>query len=327
MGLWSVIVAEATTNLVTNPSFELGTTGWTAGAGTLARSTDDPVSGLYNGKYTPSAAVNDGVYVQACSATAGVTYTFSFYFKGESGVTYRAALTNAGFTNVSTYTEFTGDGEWHRYAVTYTAPATETLLAYITKNDDADTEPFYLDAAQCEAKAYATTYCDGSIDAPVGFDSSGCVWNGLAHGSTSTRSATSRAGGRERDLTDVYGLHVTQNPGVGASPVENFRTAYALINGSQREHSRVAERVFTIVGVLKGSSLTDFHAKRDALVQALMPNEDDEPVLLRYTGTGVTEEISADYEGGLEGGNLNGHSEQVAVRFAAAQPNFRQVIV
>ena len=41
---------------------------------------------------------------------------------------------------------------------------------------------FYIDGAQCEAKAYPTPYCDGSLG-------TGHAWTGTAHASTSTRTA------------------------------------------------------------------------------------------------------------------------------------------
>ncbi len=54
--VWMVVVPVARTNEITNPSLETATTGYTAGAGSLARSTAQQYYGVYSAAYTPSAA-------------------------------------------------------------------------------------------------------------------------------------------------------------------------------------------------------------------------------------------------------------------------------
>ena len=49
MGNWKLVVPEGTTNLVDNPSFETGTTGWSAsGSNTIAQSADEQKFGVYS---------------------------------------------------------------------------------------------------------------------------------------------------------------------------------------------------------------------------------------------------------------------------------------
>ena len=326
MGYWKIIVPEATTNLWTNPSLEIGTTGWTAKGGSIARGTNDPPFGFYNLAVTPTAGTTDGAFFGVIALVSGTTYTFSAYIKGVNGVDYLLAVNPDGSGYEATES-FTGDGEWHRQSLTFTAAATANYYFTIMKDSEASTAVFYIDTAQVEAKAYATTYCDGSLAAPIGFDDSGCYWNAVAHASTSGRDATSRAGGRVLDLEDDYHFKVMQAFGIGAAPVENYRTQYAQIDGALHENSRLSERIFTLSGVMQASAYATFLSYRDALVNILKPNENNEPVIVRFTGGSNAREISAYYDGGIEGGQLNNNIETFQIRFLACEPNWREVIV
>ena len=325
-GLWNIVVPEATTNLISYPSLELETgaaTGWvTLGGGVLTQSTDDQVFGLYSLKDVPTAGTTDGSYPTAFSATNTVTYTASLYFKGAVGIPYKLNISNAGSTNISTKTEITGDGEWHRYENTYTAEATESLYVTIRKDNSADTDPFYVDGVQVEAKAYATTYCDGDQKPSTDYS-----WSGVHHASTSSRIATSRAGGRIKNLRDDYYFYVGQTTGTGAPPVTNYYTDYALLPGALYEHAKIRGRLFILNGLLKGTSLSNLHARRAALYNVLRPDETaSQPVLIQYTGAAETMEIEAYYDGGMEGGILEGFNERIGVRFYCPQPNWREVV-
>lgn len=326
MSLWSIIVPEGTTNLVTNPSVERDTTGWAAIDGAIARSALHSAFGLYSLAVTPTSNPNDGVRGPGFAAMSGGTYTFSVYVRGVAGVPYRIFMRNAGATHTSAPTAFVGDGAWHRHTNSYTAEATETLYVYVTKASSASTETFYVDAAQVEAKPYATTYCDGSLDAPIGFISSGCTWTGVAHASTSSRSATARAGGRERDLEEAFGFRALNDLGTGAPPLSVITSPYIALDGAMYDDTQVLPRSFTIIGAIVGSSLADLQTKRGDLIDALFPNSAREPVLLRYGGPNRKLEIAAHYEGGLEGGESINFVERVAIRFLAPHPYWREVV-
>jgi len=316
-GLWDIVVPEATTNMVTNPSFETGTTGWLGlNGGTLARSTDDPLFGQHNLKVTPSANVYGGTY-SWFSATNTVTYTCSIYFKGAVGIPYKLYLGN-GSTHNSTDTTFTGDGAWHRYKVTYTAEATETLLIVIIKNNSANTAVFYLDGGQVEAKAYATTYCDG--------DQFGCSWDGVHHASISTRKVSPRAGGPISNLQDDYHFYCLHPTGIGAPPVTNYYTDYALLVGALHEHTKIHGRLFILNGLIKGTSLESLHTRRAALYNVLRPDQvSDQPVLIQYTGGAKTVQIAAYYDGGMEMGMVEGFVERLGIRFYAPDPEWLEI--
>lgn len=327
MGLWKVVEPEATTNLITNPSFEGGTTGWTAyGAGsTIALGTNDPPFGLYNLAITPSSGLTDGAYF-ALSLTADITYTFSIYVKGVAGVPYQVWAANPGTTSF-TSTDFVGDGQWHRYETTFTPLATAPHWLLVDKDGSASTGVFYIDGAQCEALDHSTTYCDGSLSPPQGFTSAGTYWNGVAHASTSGRYAVSRAGGQTRDLEDDYGVYVANAVGAGAPPVMNIVTPYVQLPGAKMDRTKINARQFTLLGtILDSTSLANFHDKRARLVDLLMPDDTKDPLLIRYSGASPTLEIAAYYDGGAELGTVFGYNESVGLRFLAPYPYWREVI-
>ena len=327
MGDWDVLVAQATTNLITNPGFEKATTGWTAnGGGALARVTTAPVFGLYCLRCTPGAGELIGCYWSGLSFTSGVTYTASVYVKGAAGVPYRLRFATAAGVPVGTATTFIGDGTWHRHEVTWLCDSTAGYLLFVAKNDSVSVAAYYIDGAQVEVGPVATSYCDGSLPAPIGFTKSSCTWVGTTHASTSSRVATTRAGGRLYNLENTYHFRVLQILGAAAPPVENYTTPYALLDGSNYEHTRIAERSFTLNGVVVGTSWLTLQQYRAALYAAVQP-ANNEPVILRYTGGARTVEISAYYDGGLDGGTVKAFTEEIALRFLATAPNWREVIV
>jgi hypothetical protein len=282
-GLWEIIVAEATTNLVTNPSFETGTTGWTATAGGIAQSATNQRFGLYSCAWTPSSGTTDSVYFGTISTTNGVTYTFTLYVLGVLNIPYRLYFGTTGAAVLGTPVTFTGTGTWQRITVTYTETSSTTRRLYLGKNTSASVGIVYVDGAQCEAKAYATTYCDGSR--------TGCTWAGSANASTSSRDAQSAAGGRVYNL-DNYNVYVEDMPGVGMPPLTNIATPLALQDGAVFQRTLAKPRVFTlkvtVYNATAAQSLAGLHSLRKALIDVIKPDRLDaqQPFILQYNGGG-----------------------------------------
>lgn len=190
-----VQVAEATTNLVTNPSFEVNTTGWFAASfSTLTRTNADSAIGDYC-----LLAVSGGGQSYAQAAISGLsisgtsTYTFSTYIKNKDipiGANVQMLVNWQGGANLAatvTTTVVSSDAlgsDWRRISATFTPDYTDRTAAnfYVRfLGVTANSQGFYLDAAQLEAKAYVTPYCDGSLG-------TGHSWSGTAHASTSSRT-------------------------------------------------------------------------------------------------------------------------------------------
>ncbi len=261
------VVAETTTNLVTNPSFETNTTGWTAvgGSTTLAQDSTYQRYGAYSLKVTPASGVNDGVYFGLTLATS-TSHTATVNVLGANGVPYKVYFwdVTAG-TILGSATTWTGAGSWSEQTVTATTGANASVRLYIVKDNDADTTAFYVDGVQVEALGYQTSFCDGDQD--------GCEWNGTKHGSTSTRDALSRAGGRVYNLGDAT-LVITELHGAGMAPVDLLSQEQPLLPGALYQRTKVKPRLltFTFAAQVAGDTTT-YHSSRSTLLSYLKPDD------------------------------------------------------
>lgn len=319
MGLWSFVRPEATTNLISNPSFETDAADWTAVGGSIARSTAKQSKGLYSLAVTPTGA-GDGVYY-ALTLSAGTVYTFSVDVWGVAGVDYRIYFYDVTASSIlGTAVAFEADGNWRRYMVTATTGANTSIRIYI-EVVDASTADFYIDAAQIEQKSYATTYCDGDQD--------GCAWAAGKHTSTSSRSAQSSAGGRVIELDSTgYGFTVQESVGAGMPPVDIIDSLPAQGDGGDFQNQVMRPRDLQLVGYVTGSDRVGYHTNRLGLIRAFSPHRlsSKQPVQLHYGLFGRAMAIDGYYVGGLEKGALESHiTEKLSLRFRAENPLFRAI--
>ena len=148
---FSVVMPEAGTNLITNPSFEVDTTGYTLqGAGVaIARTLDEQRRGGYSLEITPAVGVASGAYFGTITTVAGEAYTLSMDVLGVAGHVYNIYFaSNAGAMLGAPY-EFTGTGYWQRVHVTYVETAALARRFYIVQ-DAGDTQVYYTDGWQVE---------------------------------------------------------------------------------------------------------------------------------------------------------------------------------
>ena len=177
----AVQVAEATTNLVTNPSFETNTTGWTPGAGnSITRSTDFAHVGSYSAKCIEGGG---SYFVAAVNYIAGQSYVLSLCARRTDGAAVTAAdIYNLFIENtaVATASITLLENGWYKIisAVRVAAATASNNVGWYLGAG----RTLYVDAIQVEQKAYATPYCDGSLG-------TGHTWSGTAHASTSARTA------------------------------------------------------------------------------------------------------------------------------------------
>lgn len=320
-----IVIPEGTTNLVTNPGFELATTGWTVGGGTLARVGGDVFRGLYCGKYTPAATAGDGVFFGTITLTAGQAYAFSVRVKGAAGQRYRIFFADTSGAALSAQRSFIATGRWQYVWVVWRETASNSRRVYVCKDTgNTSTQPFYIDDAQVENKAYPTTYCDGDQKGFVR-GRADYTWAGRPHQSTSSRSANCAHGGRAVNITK-FGFRVLATIGLGFGFVGNRATP--LMNGGAiYQGTYQAERQFSVAGVIGGKSQEIRRARAD-LGAALHANRSgiDQPVLLYITPiergapSGETLQIPAVYEGGLQTGMDNDNQSQVTLTFSLYLP-------
>ncbi|HEX7973839.1 MAG TPA: carbohydrate binding domain-containing protein, partial [Anaerolineales bacterium] len=320
MGLWSILIPLAITNLVANPSFEVGLTGYTAVNGAIARTLTKQRRGAASGQVTPAASAYGGARYDITLAAA-TPYTFSADVWAELGLPYRIYITDGADTILGTAVAFTGTGDWQRVAVTATTTGGTGYRLYVPKNNSASVAPFYLDGFQCAALGYDVSYCDG--------DQTDAIWNGAAHQSTSQRGADSRAGGREIFLEDYTGLTVRTSSGLGMPPAQHLVEEQAFIPGARFAGSKVKARTLDLVIDLVSSSRDTLHSLRKLLLSAIDPEitPDEQPFILRYYGANPNKplEIAAVYDSGLEMGETAHFQETLQMRMIAYDPWWREI--
>lgn len=275
MSDWKIVVPETTQNRVLNPSGET-TLNFAAVGGTVTRVTTYAKYGLYSYR-VQTAADNQGMTL-TLAALANAIHYVTLVVRGTLPAAWDWSLDNATYTAPAVVEAL--DASWTVYGLQFpAAQATGSVTLYIHQLG-AGAGDFYVDGVQVEAKSYWTTYVDG--------DQPDCSWDNASHASTSTRSAQSRAGGRVRDLATVYGLYIGELSGEGMGPISNLLDTYSIIPGGEMQGFKVQSRPFTIIGTLIGTSMSNLHILRQALLNVLKPDAvpDDQPVIIRYEEIG-----------------------------------------
>lgn len=329
--VWSVVVPIARTNEVTNPSFETATTGYTAGAGSLARSTTQQYHGAYSGAYTPSAATTDGFFYGTISTTSGQTRAISCKFRGIAGVPYALTFATTGGVDL-VIKPFVSTGRWQWVILYYTETSTTTRRIYFRKNGSTNVGIYYVDGVQSEtitAGELASTYIDGDQlglvpnQSPVAY-----YWSGTPHASTSTRSGLTRAGGMVIPFKK-YGFILTAMIGLGLAAPQNVATDYARIDGSYDDYTRKPTRQYTLTGRFQGRTYGELRKNRSGLGQYFdrdLIGQDQRLTLLRNVEDGYGRVVSstirsyAKYESGFGGSTDNMHAETVPLTFTQNLP-------
>lgn len=315
-GQFYALLPQSTTNLITNPSFETGTTGWTAIAGSRTRVTTTGYQrrGAYGLQVTPTASSTDGVFYGNVTTTTGQDYTFSVDVYSDSALNLKIWWASTSGVLIGSETLFTTTaGQWTRQSVSWTETGGASRRLYVTKQSGSATTAFYIDGAQVENLAYDTSYCDG--------DQLGCRWTGTRHASTSQRSSVTRSGGKRVDL-QTYNAYLVSQQGTGMPPVKNIATPYAITDGSYYQNTLALERPFTIAFSLSGDGVSDWHGRRADLIDLFRPNSTivRMPMVLGYTDAGKEMEITAVYDGGLEMESGTQDIETIPVRCIAHDP-------
>lgn len=323
MSRWAVVIpSPQEANLLSNPSFEKDTAGWTAVGATLTRVSSQQKRGVYSLSIAPTSGVNDGAY--ATVTTTVTPHGFGIDVLGVAGVPYLIRWADSSGNLLGTATTFTGTGKWQRVWVGWNESSATTRRVYVSKNNHASTGTFYVDGAKVSAEAAESTYFDGDTK---GFYAGDYYWLGAAHASQSVRKAYIRHGGRIADFETEFGLLVEGHMGFGLGKIANILLPLALVGGAVFQRQVPQERSAALVVSFTGSSEQDLQQKRQKAVAALGPGlyGRDEPAMLLYrAGDGVSTqnylEIPALYEGGLDGARSKGYTENAALQFTLYLP-------
>lgn len=330
MASLKILVPDATTNYVKNPSFRYDTGGYTAVGSTLTRVLTRARFGIASMKVvTNGAAIGEGFHYRLTWLTGIQSpITASVYLRGTGKVRLRLVDNNSGMTYLSD-DAFLTDERWTRLSVSGRCSGGNDIRIYVETNDNAAKAlTFYVDGVQLEPKPYETTYCDG--------DQIGCSWNVLKHGSLSTRVSNTRSGGRFIELAscdrEEENLYVTVLTGMGVAPIRNNIQSYADAPGSYYQNTKTLDRSITVVfhakspdaTGIKEKSLRDLHQLRNTLYDIIRPDKvtGGEEFILSYQDGDFPIYIGARYESGLEGewDVRNRWKQSFPVRFIAVSP-------
>ncbi|MFA6198716.1 MAG: hypothetical protein WC734_06245 [Patescibacteria group bacterium] len=306
----SILVPEATTNYIKNPSFRFDITDWIADNATITRVLDYARFGIASLKVVTNSAIRAGVYYRVNTlGSVSSTVTVSAYVRGTGHIRIRLADDVSAKEWSSKETVLETD-RWQRIFISGRCSDSNDVRVYIESygvNTQAIT--FYVDAVQMELKPYVTTYCDGTRP--------GCRWNGLYDESTSYRSPYTREGGRwvmvsgaYREQEDVY---MTVVSGLGVAPIQNNRQSYAMSPGGFLDNVKIQERPITLQFHVKHKSvartckqalsLSKLHELRQMLIDIIKPDATggNEPFWIEYKDGDIPVYAQVYYDGGLEG--------------------------
>jgi len=201
--------------------------------------------------------------------------------KGYAGQAMRIMIQNGSGTMQAQKT-FTATGNWQRIVLTLaSAGATATNWRAVVQRDAvASAEPFWTDGWQFENKAYATTFIYGD-EKGLGYIDREYYWAGSPFASASVRSAFTRHGGKLVKIND-YAI-INKVVGLGMGKFESHVSELAM-GGSVLQSTIRQPRPFSFLLTFKGSSQDAIYANRQVIIDAIRPDRDNQPLVLRYQG-------------------------------------------
>lgn len=177
-------VADTTlrTNLITNPSVEVDTTGWLAVAATLARTTTETYAGTASLQVSVTGFGGRAATVtQLATAAPNTAYTASAWVKAAAGTTVQIWLNQRAPGDIFSNSSFTATGSWQRITKTVTtSPTVQYINVYVGAQTAGNV--VYVDAVQLEVGSTATDYFDGSNS---GYGDIAYAWTGTSNASVS----------------------------------------------------------------------------------------------------------------------------------------------
>lgn len=330
-GWFSIIKPIARTNEITNPSAETNTTNYTAGSGTLTRSTEQQYHGAYSLKYVPTSSADDGFFYGTISTTAGQVRAISCKWYGAPGVRYKLSVATTGGVDLVSK-KFVATGRWQWIWLIFKETSTTTRRIYFTKDGHNSTSAFYIDGVQSEVcnsgEVFPTTYIDGDqlsvlpnqFPRPYG-------WNGTRHASTSFRTANTRDGGRVMSL-DFFKFLLVGVIGLGMVKPTHIALTQPLSDGARFQTSLLGPRDFILKGRLNTDSYVDRDQQLTALFEAMNLDATSfrQPLALlyqRYDGLVAKSQVGkiiASYRQGFEGALEGPVGEDINAQFTVWLP-------
>lgn len=157
---WQIITADR--NLVTNPTFETDTTGWSSsGTPSIIRSTAQSQQGSASMRITWGAVSSQSVRTTVYGLDIGTTYTASAYVRvpaGDQAVRLKMATAASGGADFAFGPYSTLLDTWQRITCTFVAAETSLQLRINPNTPTGAGDLAYVDAVQVEEGPAATTF-------------------------------------------------------------------------------------------------------------------------------------------------------------------------
>lgn len=338
---WSAVVAEESTNLIINPSFE----GWTA-PGVVLEFDDGGVLDDLSYVEFPSVGATAGrrcAKLTSASSSGYLAYTTLVHVApGPYTFSCDVYVTRAPFTVTL---EIVDDGDlsikakrqfrmmetgWQRFEITYVELGVADVEPRLVLNSGNPAGVVvYTDAWQFEAKKYATTYLDGDM---IGFSDSSpnqsYYWLGEPHHSPSTRRKRTGSGGRVVSWSQEAHFRTTSIVGLGMTTVEQKTQTL----GDGREvHLALLDKArdFTVTGRIFAGTPRELRQRSNDLISLLKRNNTPggDQMKIRFQETddqgraqGATLEIVCAYRDGMQGNMTNFYQTNLPLQFHAVDP-------
>jgi VCBS repeat-containing protein len=130
----NIFASGSGANLVTNGSFESGTTGWTLTGNVSAASTMSPSDGVSQLAFSSGNSPNTGVVSQSIATVAGQTYTILFDYGAGDGLGTQTmrfeAIGGSQLISQTLVTNSSNPVDHRTYAFTFVADSTSTLIRF-----------------------------------------------------------------------------------------------------------------------------------------------------------------------------------------------------
>jgi hypothetical protein len=187
-GTKALQMAQGTTNLIVNPSFEVNATdGWTffesGTGGSVVRSSFRSHTGGYAGRILPSSTGAATIRTADISVANGATIHFQAWVWRNSAGSARLEIWNQTANASAALADSALANTWDHVSTSWTnsTGSAVNVRLYIRNMAGGTSQDIYVDSVQAEIGTVATPYADGTLG-------DGHSWSGTAHNSTSTRT-------------------------------------------------------------------------------------------------------------------------------------------
>lgn len=324
MSLFGIVVPALAENLVHNPSIEKATTHYHnySGGGTATVDATYARFGRKSLKFVPNSGTGDGVSCYDTSTSipvsASTSYNIGFWVYNPNLVPLLCRAFDQDDNGLNTAFAIGETGLiWEEVNFTVTMGGGDSgLYIAIYKDNDATTNPFWLDGFQVVGASVKHTYFDGSME--------NCYWTGQKHDSTSKRLPIG-PGGIEYDFNDDLGIYIENWSGFGLPPITVHTQGLGFLPGGFFENTKVEMRTLSLALFANGSSLENLHTLKQQFIDAIKPDRGSKETQFQiiykgHTQADTTVRANVFYETGMEGSQVRGFFEHFGVRFLGVDP-------